>query len=190
METDSKAKFQNYDEQVILAQNGNESAMSVLITAMMPLVRIQSINFSNSKIESDDLFQEGMLGIISAIHSFRRGKGANFKTYASVCVKNRMISAIRKLESGKVVQTSDCVSFSDDQLIADKFSLEEQLIIDEQYKMLVKNINEKLSVTEKSVLKLFLSGLCYDEIAKKLGSSPKSVDNALQRVRQKLKKYD
>lgn len=180
----------SYDEQVLLAQKGDESAMAFLVTEMMQLVRIQSLQFSNTKLESDDLFQEGMLGIISAIHSYKLGNGANFKTYASVCVKNRMISAIRKFESTKAVHNGECVSISDNQLVADELSLEERLIINEQCEKLIKNINEKLSVTERNVLKLFLSGLCYDEIAKKLGSSPKSVDNALQRVRQKLKKYD
>lgn len=175
---------------VDLANSGDSGALSVLVSEMIPIVRLQAAGFRGvAGVDADDLFQEGMIGILSAVRSYNQENGAAFKTYAAVCTRNRIITAVKKASGGKSVRPDNSVPFENETVAARELSPDEQVIVRDQCEALVQHINTMLSQKERSVLKLFLSGQSYDEIAKRLGSSSKSVDNALQRVRQKLKKY-
>lgn len=175
---------------VLLANNGDDAALSQLVTIMMPTVRMQASKYSGVRgIDADDLFQEGMIGILSAVRTYKLNCGAEFKTYAAVCTKNRIITAAKKASLGKSIHSDCLISIEDDTALSTDLSPEDSLIVKEKVDRLFRFIETKLTPKERSVLKLFLSGQSYDTIASELDSSPKSVDNALQRVRQKLKKY-
>lgn len=175
---------------VLLANNGDDAALSRLVTKMMPTVRLQAAKYSGiSGIDADDLFQEGMIGILSAVRTYKPECGAAFKTYAAVCTKNRIITAAKKASIGKSVHSDCLVPIEEDTAFTEGLSPEDSLIVKEKVNKLFQFIESELTPKERSVLKLFLSGQSYETIAKELDSSPKSVDNALQRVRQKLKKY-
>ena len=174
---------------VLAAQKGDHAAFSRLIADMLPLVRRQSAKYKSILLDSDDLLQEGLLGLMTAVRTYRPGGEASFPTYARVCVNNRIRSALRKVSGAKRVPENELVPWEDNLGAAPSLSLEEMQDLREECKQILDAIETGLSATEKSVLKLFLSGLSYCEIAEKIGSSPKSVDNALQRVRHKLKKY-
>lgn len=173
---------------VLAAQKGDHAAFSRLIADMLPLVRRQSAKYKSILLDSDDLLQEGLLGLMTAVRTYRPGGEASFPTYARVCVNNRIRSALRKVSGAKRVPENELVPWEDNLGAAPSLSLEEMQDLREECKQILDAIETGLSATEKSVLKLFLSGLSYCEIAEKIGSSPKSVDNALQRVRHKLKK--
>lgn len=175
---------------VLLANNGDGTALSQLVKKMIPAVRSQAANYSGViGIDADDLFQEGMIGILAAVRTYKVNCGASFKTYASVCTKNRIITAVKKVSLGKSIHSDCLVPIEDDTAFTTDLSPEDSLIVKENVSKMFQYIETELSPKERSVLKLFLSGQSYETIADELDSTPKSVDNALQRVRQKLKKY-
>lgn len=175
---------------VAKAQQGDKAALSELVVLVSPLVHYQAKTFSECGIELDDLCQEGMLGVLSAINSFKTDGGASFKTYVSKCVRNRLISVIR-CQANNSIPVCDIIPFDNDELVLDTACLvDERLVTKEECENVFGYINSQLSPKERETLRLFLSGLSYEKISLRTGSSPKSVDNALQRVRQKLKKYN
>lgn len=176
---------------VKLASSGDNEALSLLVSKMIPDVRREASKFSGAvDVDSDDLFQEGMIGLLSAARSYKNDCGASFRTYASVCICNRIISAVKKASGGKSVRRDLLVPLETELLSVPELSYDDGLVVKEECDRLFGFIETQLSERERSILKLFLSGLSYGEIAQKLGSSSKSVDNALQRVRRKLKKYN
>ncbi len=167
------------------AQQGDEAALSRLAAEMMPLVRSLAAKYKSLLLDGDDLFQEGMLGLLAAVRTFSEDGGASFRTYASVCVNNRIISALRKSTGG--AQAAQFVPFDDRFLPDAAQSPEEQQLLREECEKLLHSVSTRLSPAERTVLRLFLNGFSYKEIAEKTGTTPKSVDNALQRVRHKLR---
>ena len=167
------------------AQQGDEAALSRLAAEMMPIVLSLAAKYKSLLLDGDDLFQEGMLGLLAAVRTFSEDGGASFRTYASVCVNNRIVSALRKSTGG--AQAAQFVPF-DDRFLPDAVqSPEEQQLLREECEKLLHSVSTRLSPAEQTVLRLFLNGFSYKEIAEKTGTTPKSVDNALQRVRHKLR---
>ena len=170
-----------------LAREKDEKAAAVLITRMTPLVRARSAGFHKFALEQDDLAQEGMMALLKAIRTYDGGlSGASFRTYAGVCVYNRISSLIRAATAKKQAPLNESLSL-EDSLIPDTGSPEEQIIATDELENLKKLLYEGLSRRETEVMKLYLSGYGYREIAEKLGAEEKSVDNALQRVKRKFK---
>lgn len=97
---ENPALFSN-EELVSLSRAGDADATSALVTRMIPLVRGKASSIHDSEMGSDDLFQEGMVGLLSAIGSFDSTRDASFKTYAGVCIANRITSAVRKFHGKK-----------------------------------------------------------------------------------------
>lgn len=175
------------DEQlVVLAQGGSARAVSMLLARLSPLVRVKAAKLHAYGVDLDDLAQEGMLGLLSAIYTYHDNFGALFQTYASVCVGNRILSFIKKASRQKRQPLLEYHNF-DDKLIDPRLNPEELVIEEEELDRLKQSLFSQLSQTEHSVITLYLAGCSYEEIAKKLGSTAKSVDNALQRVRRKLR---
>ncbi len=173
------------------AQAGDSNALTNIIVSVSPLVHSLVRKFLsasvNSSIESDDLFQEGMLSVLSAVKSYDSSKSASFNTYVAECVRNRLISASRKRSENSVF-TCETVSLENSAgSAAPSASVEEITIVKDRFDRILDYINSMLSKRELEVLKLFISGASYEEIALKTGSTVKSVDNALQRVRQKIR---
>ena len=149
---------------------------------------INKYAFQFSKIlDFDDLVQEGSLGLLDAISSFRPDKDVKFSTYAAVCIRNKMLKAVEKASSQKAGALSGSVSLDDLPERADDLTPENIFIGKESLSAVMDDVKKVLSPLERRILFSHLGGLDYGTIAHNLKISQKSVDNALQRVRRKLK---
>lgn len=174
------------DELVRLAQSGDRAALNAVLVRYAAMVkRIASCSFGAS-LEPDDLAQEGMLGLLAAVYSYAPEKAASFHTYASVCVSNRIMSAVRADNRLKHSPLNSFVPLNETD-VAPNANPEDLVLAAEKAEQLLLFLSEELSQLENHVLRLHLSGECYERIAEKLQISVKAVDNALQRVRKKLK---
>ncbi len=195
----------NYDELSdnelqSLAVRGDSAAENELAIRYMRLVRICSRPFFLAGGDSEDLIQEGMLGLLSAVRDFNPQMCASFKTYAELCVKRRLMTAVRNASRLKHTFLNDGVSLeeilSDESQTLTAYSVEpfsrapeEQVLARESKNDFLSTYSRLLSRFEKRVLDLYLDGLSYSEIADICGKPQKSVDNAVQRIRQKLARH-
>ena len=138
--------------------------------------------------EFDDLYQEGMIALLSAMRKYDPSRFGNFEAYASKCVKNRLIDAVRRdlLDSDRENKVFTVLRDSFIEIVPDP---ESKVIEDESAVELKQVILDLLSAFEASVLDLYLEGYTVKEISEKLGKNIKSVDNAVVRIRNKLKQY-
>lgn len=173
-----------------LAASGDRSAEEALIGRYTRMVRVLSRPLFLMGGDSEDLIQEGMLGLWKAVHDYVPDRGASFRTFAQTCVKNSMISAIKTAAGKHHIPLNDSVPFEtllfdrNDQLAV---SDPETLYIDREiYREQLDQFYSKLSGFEAKVLDLYLNGLSYLEISDQVNRSPKSVDNAVQRIRRKF----
>lgn len=173
-----------YDEYLVrLAQQGNQNAYEVLVGGYLGFVcsRVGAYYFVGA--DHDDVVQEGLIGLYNAIKSFKPGK-ASFRTYASVCILRRVISAIRYYNRRKYEPLNTHLNLEDIYLTspdpADILINHEDLI---GMECIFKNT---LSSFEYKIFLLFREGLSYRQIAEAADCSTKSVDNAIQRIRKKL----
>ena len=173
------------DEQLVLfCRNDNAEAWGELYGRYIAVSRVISCKFRVGDAETDDLVQEGLIGFLSAVHSFREGKGATFKTYAWTCMKNRIVNAVKS--KGSEAEEYQSLEFLGD--VADKALTPEELVISKNaVERIFAAVNNKLSDKEKTVFRLYLEGKTYDEIGASLSMSRKGVDGSLQRARKKLK---
>lgn len=166
------------------ARSGDEQAFAGLIAKQMPAIRSIAARFRCPGLDFEDAVQEGLIGLFRAIETFDAQKAASFFTYAGTCVQNEIISAARAAGRKKHAPLNTSVPFADDQSAPGP---EEILVAAERYQSTMRSIHTRLSPLEKRVLSLFLEEKPYQMIAKQLSVSEKAVDNALQRVRGKLK---
>ena len=188
------------DEQLVLmAREGSETAEEILIEKYKGLVRMKAKAYFIVGAETEDVVQEGMIGLIKAIRKFDPEREAGFKTFASTCINNQIIKAIRKAEREKNQPLNDAISLNDQVggkeeglTVGDilRASLsdepEEMLIYEESLTRLGELSKETFSPLETQVLRGKIQGKSYQEIATELGKSPKTIDNALQRIRKKI----
>lgn len=190
------------EELVEEVKEGNEQSFNVLAKRYKPLIKAVSKHYYLSGGEMDDVIQEGIIGLYLAVKSYNYR--TPFKPFAELCIRRNIISAIQAATRKKHSPLNTYVSLNKpyaikgqasehsllEILISEKFSDPEDLIISkEEIDNLKKNIDNGLSKMEKQVLALFLDSKSYQEIALYLKTNPKNVDNALQRVRRKLKKW-
>ena len=183
------------------AAGGDPAAEEELIGRYGPLVRAVVRPYFLAGGESEDLIQEGMIGLVSAIRSYRAEGGASFRTYAALCVRRRVYSALRASAGTKTVSLDDCLSleappFDTDQAnafgrVEDSFRRgpEDEIIDRENASAFWKDFLRCLSKLEAQIMDHYLKGMSYQEIASKVRKPPKAVDNAVQRVRKKLTRY-
>jgi len=188
---DKMADFTD-DQLASLVSNSNSYAFVELAARYLSLIKAKASHFRNAMFETDDLCQEGLMGLLNAARTYDAVGGASFRTYAGVCISNRMIMACRAAVSRKNLPLNNFVSLSDDDTaieMQDHTTNPETVLIDhENLKLMRQHIEQTLSPLEQRVLMLYLSGCCYNDISDKLGITSKAADNALQRVRFKLKK--
>lgn len=185
--SDSASPFRNLsDGELVQRCAGDTDAVAVLISRYIPLINKYAFQFSKV-LDFDDLVQEGSLGLLDAISSFRPDKDVKFSTYAAVCVRNKMLKAVEKASSQKSGGLRGNVSLSELPERADDLTPENIFIGKESLDAVMDDVKKVLSPLERRILFSHLGGMDYKTIAQNLKISQKSVDNALQRVRRKLK---
>ncbi|MCI6973064.1 MAG: sigma-70 family RNA polymerase sigma factor [Clostridiales bacterium] len=180
-----------------LAAVGDRQAEERLVVKYMRLVRRCSRPFFLVGGAPEDLIQEGMLGLLSAIRQYDPKQNAAFKTYAELCIKNRLLSAVKTDSRLKHNPLNDGVPL--DSLLSEESQIpllaytelfrrtpEEQVLARENKMELQQSFKRCLSPMERNVLRLYLDGLSYQEIAEQTEKPIKAVDNAIQRIRRKL----
>lgn len=178
------------DEQLAsLAAQGNDEAMARLITAVMPIAVAKASGFDNMRLSGEDLVQEGMLGFLEAVKSFSPEKGVPFKAYASTCISNRIVSAVRSNLNSRNAALSHAAPMEGEEDGAGAVSSDPADILsdNEGVERIHGFLESELSAFEKEVIRRWLSDKSYSDIASELSCTEKSVDNALQRVRKKLR---
>lgn len=189
----------NDEELQHLASCGNDEAAEVLATRYQQMVRACARPFFLAGGDSEDLIQEGMLGFWYAILRFDASRGVSFKTFAEVCIRNRILSAIKSASSMKHTPLNDRISLEavaeDNSAEArilpsdEAISPEEQVLARESVTEFFTTFAQSLSPLEQAVLHHFLEGLNYRDIADILSKDVKAIDNAVQRIRRKLSRH-
>ena len=192
------------DEELICRfRDGEEAIMDYIMKKYKNLVRKNAQNMYILGAEEQDLIQEGMIGLFNAIKDYDSGRDASFFTFADLCISRRMYNAIKASKREKHTPLNNYVSLygdNDDKnsegksgvielLLAGEISNPENLLIDRENVERIENlVEQELSNFEKQVFDLYITGMKYGQIAKVLGKDEKSTDNALQRIKNKLKK--
>lgn len=177
------------DLELLQKAKTDESAVEELLTKYKSLVLKIARHYFIVGGDVDDLTQEGMIGLYKAMNSYCANKEASFKTFATLCIKRQIQSAIKRANTQKNQMflnlfDNDSLEFYDTP--SNRENPEVNYITKENYTVINNAINSKLSKLEIKVLTEYLAGKSYAEIAERLGLQKKSVDNALGRIRQKL----
>ncbi len=182
-----------------MAAGGDREAEELLVTRYYGTVRACARPLFLVGGDGEDLIQEGMFGLIQAIREYRPDKAASFRTFADTCIRNRLFSALRAASRGKHYPLNESISldtpFFDSSSYTtgtlDPSHTDPELLIAERdhVESLLESTRKQLSEFEAKILGYYLEGLSCHEIAKAVGKSPKSVDNAVQRVRRKAARH-
>ena len=180
---------------------GESEVADFLLEKYKPMVKRQARTLYLIGGENEDLIQEGMLGLWNAIREYDPRRAVSFRTYAETCIRNRLRSAIKAAARDKHSPLNDSVSFETP--LFDGFAVhdvcgreyrclenpEDTLISQEEVRERMNVLKGQLSGFEAKILGLYLEGLSYSEIAAEVKRSPKSVDNAVQRIRRKVAQH-
>src|SRR6059036_2426071 len=193
-----KAQRELEDLQLVLrARNGDSGALDVLIRRYTGFVRLKASSYFLAGGDSEDLIQEGLIGLYKAVRDFRADKETSFRSFAELCVTRQIITATRF----KHAPLNTYVSFSHTpagQEAEGECTLGDALpgptvdepsvcvISTEELQSLVFTLGTGLSVLEADALRLYLEGSSYEDMAEELGCDTKTIDNALQRVKRKI----
>ncbi len=180
-----------------LARRGDRDAEEILVKRYNRLVRQLARPFYLAGGDSDDLIQEGMIGLICAVREYDGQRAASFRTFAEICIRNRLYSAVRAAARDKHTPLNQSVPlempFFDGQSScfgAMAGENPEDLIIGrERVQDALSDVRKQLSDFEAKILGYYLDGLTIREMAKAVSRSPKSVDNAVQRIRRKAARH-
>ena len=180
----------------LLVAAGNRLAEETLVTRYNRLVRTCARPFFLFGGDSEDLTQEGMVGLITAVREYDAGKEASFRTFAEICIRSRLYSVIRASARDKQQPLNQSLSLDDSHFDSNPLTSgtnnlaqrnpEDFLIDREHTAALLSGVRKQLSEFEAKILGFYLDGLSCREIAKAVNKPPKSVDNAVQRIRRKV----
>ena len=179
-----------------LAAAGIRQAEEVLVTRYNRLVRTCARPFFLAGGDSEDLIQEGMVGLIHAVREYDSSKEASFRTFAEICIRNRLYSVLRAAARDKHAALNQSVPLDTPFFDSNSYTSgtnnlaqrnpEEFMIDREHTAALLSGVRKQLSEFEAKILGYYLDGLSCREIAETVGKPPKSVDNAVQRIRRKV----
>ena len=184
-----------------LAQAGDREAEDILIRRYVEMIRGKAHLYFIVGADSEDVIQEGMIGLFKAIHDYSGNREATFKTFAELCISRQILTAVKTASRLKHQPLNDSVSLStpvdetgggtlEESLGGDMASNPEAVFMENTLSSLLTDENSTLfSSMERRVLKEYLAGKKYPEIAQSLGKSYKAVDNAMQRIRRKISEY-
>lgn len=181
------------DEELIARLRAGEREITdYLIDKYKSLVRTRARALYLVGGDHEDLIQEGMLGLFKAVRDYKPEKEASFATFAGLCIDRQMYSAVASSQRQKHQPLNSFVSLSEpvseqELRLVDEETPEEIMISRENVIGMHERIKERLSKFEYQVLELYLKGYDYTQIAEKLGKQPKAIDNALQRIRSKVR---
>jgi len=190
------------EEMVKLAQNGDTESMNALMEKYKVTVRKKANTLFLVGGDTEDLIQEGMIGLFTAINTYDISKNASFKTFANMCIAGQMNHAIEAANRFKHGPLNSYISYDikltddDDESLLDviedieEHEPENQYIDKENVRNMLIKIKDTLSPLEWDVFLLHVNGTNYREIASKLNKSEKSIDNALNRIKQKVTKLN
>lgn len=185
-------------ELVVRARHGDGRATEVLVGRYRGAVRARAANYFLVGADRDDLCQEGLIGLTKAIRDFDPDNGASFASFADLCITRQILTAIKMATRRKHAPLNTYVSYdrphaadpdrsiADTVAVADDLDPLESLLADDGLRSLMAVVDEVLSGLEADVLRLYVDGRSYQEIAQQLGRRTKSIDNALQRIKRKL----
>lgn len=194
------------EELILMLRDGDKQVIDYIMDKYKNLVRSKASSMYILGADKEDLIQEGMIGLYKAIRDYDTGRDASFFTFADLCVSRQMYTAIQAAGRQKHAPLNFYVSLyagsmdgetlgqkEEGEIINNMVSMSERnpedvLIDKENVELLEQIIEKELSSFEKQVLDLYLTGMKYGQIAKVLGRDDKSTDNALQRIKIKLKK--
>jgi RNA polymerase sporulation-specific sigma factor len=201
-QTPQKAQRELEDLQLVMkARNGSQHALDALMRRYTGFVRLKASSYFLAGGESDDLIQEGMIGLYKAVRDFRADKETSFRSFAELCVTRQIITAIKTATRFKHAPLNTYVSFSHTpagQESEGECTLGDALpgpsvndpsvrvISTEELQALVGCLGSSLSNLESEALRLYLEGFSYEGMAEELGCDTKTIDNALQRVKRKI----
>lgn len=177
------------DEALVLkAQNGDKQAMDELLLRYSHLVRYAARKFFLIGGETEDLIQEGMMGLFHAALDYKGKKegGTSFKNFAYLCIWRKIIDAVKSSMSKKNEPLNNRVFTPDVDFVAFAPDPEEEMILDDDRRELKRTMSRVLSDFEFKVFDMYMDGMSCAEICEATGKAPKSVDNAVQRSRRKL----
>jgi RNA polymerase sporulation-specific sigma factor len=183
---------------VKMAQEGDQEAVAQIFSKYRGLVLMKSKNYFLNGADRDDLLQEGMIGLLKAIRAYDEGKNTSFNTFASLCIKRQIITAIKNSNSGKHRMLNlasngfyegEESNVSYERKSFNFYNPEEIFLGKEKLEALKEYLNDNLSKMENEIFDYMLLGNNYIEIAEKTGRKIKSVDNAIQRIKKKVKGF-
>jgi RNA polymerase sporulation-specific sigma factor len=199
---EKKVQRELEDLQLVLkARNGDQLALDALIRRYTGFVRLKASSYFLAGGDSDDLIQEGLIGLYKAVRDFRTDKETSFRSFAELCVTRQIITAIKTATRFKHQPLNQYVSFSHtpagqdtdgectlgDALPGSAVQEPSVVVIStEELQSLVGTLGTGLSLLESDALRHYLEGSSYEEMAEDLGCDTKTIDNALQRVKRKV----
>ena len=198
----SQAQVEPEDNYLIaLAKQGRPDAYDRILKRYHGFVRLKASSYFLIGGDSDDLIQEGMVGLYKAIRDFRTDRESSFRNFAELCITRQIITAVKTSTRNKHTPLNEYISFSAtpaasggdgdptlDELLPGPTAHDpaNQVISTEELHSLVTCLSSVLSELESSVLSLYLDGYSYETVAERLECDTKTVDNALQRVKRKV----
>jgi len=188
------------DEMLVEAKNGNQEAIAAVFDQYRNFVFMKAKNYFLVGADKEDLIQEGMIGLLKAIRAYEVEKAASFKTFATICIKRQIITAIKIANSQKHLALNTAIGMDNENEETNKensysyvkgldsyvfYNPEDLFLSKEQALGLKKYLESNLSSFEEQVFKYMILGYTYKEIAVKIEEKVKAVDNAIQRIKRK-----
>jgi len=195
----SRLEQRTDEELALLARDGDREAEELLVARYHRLVRTCARPYFLAGGDSEDLTQEGMFGLLKAVREYHAEKEASFRTFAEICIRSRLYSVLRDMARDKHKPLNQSVSLDTPDFDSNSYTSgtsnlaqrnpEDHMIDRERTAALLSGVRKQLSEFEAKILGYYLDGLTCREIADAVGRPPKSVDNAVQRIRRKVAQH-
>ena len=195
----SRLEQRTDEELALLARDGDREAEELLVDRYHRLVRTCARPYFLAGGDSEDLTQEGMFGLLKAVREYHADKEASFRTFAEICIRSRLYSVLRDTARDKHKPLNQSVSLDTPDFDSNSYTSgtsnlaqrnpEDHMIDRERTAALLSGVRKQLSEFEAKILGYYLDGLTCREIADAVGRPPKSVDNAVQRIRRKVAQH-
>jgi RNA polymerase sporulation-specific sigma factor len=189
----SNKNYSNLDDSVLaaLTKKGDGRAFEEITIRYIKLIYSLASKYTIDNYDTQDLVQEGLLAFLIACNTYDDKSGASFKNYAVKCSKNRYTDLIKKSKAKSAVPNSKIVPM---ETISDKTdeaqNVEDHVLEREYLKTFIQHLNAMLTVDERKVFNMYAEGYSYKEIAEQLDTTPKKIDNILQKIKRKLRGND